>query len=98
MRMTLKIATLILTLVLWGNVAIASAPTYSADSLYNVANSYARAGKLGLAVLNYERASPICTTCVLLQAYLNSHTAASSVLPKVPALPSQPGSGFLVSF
>jgi hypothetical protein len=32
-------------------------PRYSADGLYNLANSYARAGKPGLAVLNYERAS-----------------------------------------
>lgn len=30
---------------------------YSADGLYNLANSYARAGKSGLAVLNYERAA-----------------------------------------
>jgi hypothetical protein len=29
---------------------------YSASSLYNTANAYARAGKPGLAVLNYERA------------------------------------------
>ena len=29
---------------------------YSAPALYNLANSYARAGKPGLAVLNYERA------------------------------------------
>ena len=34
-----------------------SPPRYSADSLYNLANSYARAGKPGLAVLNYERAA-----------------------------------------
>jgi tetratricopeptide (TPR) repeat protein len=34
-----------------------SAPTaYSAPALYNLANAYARAGKPGLAVLNYERA------------------------------------------
>lgn len=32
-------------------------PRYSADGLYNLANSYARAGKPGLAVLNYERAA-----------------------------------------
>ena len=32
-------------------------PHYSADGLYNLANSYARAGKPGLAVLNYERAT-----------------------------------------
>jgi hypothetical protein len=30
---------------------------FSADGLYNLANSYARAGKSGLAVLNYERAA-----------------------------------------
>ena len=29
---------------------------YSASALYNLANAYARAGKPGLAVLNYERA------------------------------------------
>jgi hypothetical protein len=29
---------------------------YSAEELYNLANSYARAGKPGMAVLNYERA------------------------------------------
>ena len=34
-----------------------SQPQYSADGLYNLANSYARAGKPGLAVLNYERAA-----------------------------------------
>src|SRR6202161_2860169 len=34
-----------------------SPPRYSADGLYNLANSYARAGKPGLAVLNYERAA-----------------------------------------
>src|SRR5262249_8110483 len=32
-------------------------PRYSANGLYNLANSYARAGKPGLAVLNYERAA-----------------------------------------
>ncbi len=30
--------------------------TYSAAGLYNLANAYARAGKPGMAVLNYERA------------------------------------------
>ena len=34
-----------------------SQPQYSAEGLYNLANSYARAGKPGLAVLNYERAA-----------------------------------------
>ncbi len=36
--------------------AQASQPQFSADGLYNLGNSYARAGKPGLAVLNYERA------------------------------------------
>jgi len=31
-------------------------PGYSAAALYNLANAYARSGKPGLAVLNYERA------------------------------------------
>ncbi|MEA3198157.1 MAG: hypothetical protein QOF32_2209 [Gammaproteobacteria bacterium] len=34
----------------------ASPAGYSAAALYNLANAYARAGKPGLAVLNYERA------------------------------------------
>jgi hypothetical protein len=33
-----------------------AAEGYSAPALYNLANAYARAGKSGLAVLNYERA------------------------------------------
>ena len=37
--------------------APSSPPHYSADGLYNLANSYARAGQPGLAVLNYERAA-----------------------------------------
>jgi hypothetical protein len=46
-------------LVWCGSQALAepSQPQYSADGLYNLANSYARAGKPGLAVLNYERAA-----------------------------------------
>jgi hypothetical protein len=43
--------------VLAGASAAADAPHYSAAALYNLGNSYARAGKTGLAVLNYERAS-----------------------------------------
>ena len=34
-----------------------AASPYSPDALYNLANSYARAGKPGLAVLNYKRAA-----------------------------------------
>jgi hypothetical protein len=50
---------LIVGLALWAGRAFAqpSQPLYSADGLYNLANSYARAGKPGLAVLSYERAA-----------------------------------------
>jgi hypothetical protein len=53
-RMFTLLAVLLLT------VAAAQSPTaaagYSAAALYNAANDYARSGKPGLAVLNYERA------------------------------------------
>jgi hypothetical protein len=54
-----KIPMLIAGIALWGGQAFAqpSQPRYSADGLYNLANSYARAGKPGLAVLSYERAA-----------------------------------------
>jgi hypothetical protein len=39
------------------HAAAADEKGYSASALYNSANAYARAGKPGLAVLNYERAS-----------------------------------------
>jgi hypothetical protein len=54
-----KIPMLIAGLALWAGQAFAqpSQPAYSADGLYNLANSYARAGKPGLAVLSYERAA-----------------------------------------
>jgi hypothetical protein len=50
---------LIAGLALWAGQAFAqpSQPPYSADGLYNLANSYARSGKPGLAVLSYERAA-----------------------------------------
>ncbi len=45
--------------LLLGALQACAAPVpagYSAAGLYNLANSYARAGKPGMAVLNYERA------------------------------------------
>jgi len=45
--------------LLLGTLQALAAPApagYSAAGLYNLANSYARAGKPGMAVLNYERA------------------------------------------
>jgi hypothetical protein len=54
-----KISMLMAALAVWAGQAMAqpSQPLYSADGLYNLANSYARAGKPGLAVLSYERAA-----------------------------------------
>jgi hypothetical protein len=56
---TTRIPMLIAGLALWAGQAFAqpSPPRYSADGLYNLANSYAQAGKPGLAVLSYERAA-----------------------------------------
>jgi hypothetical protein len=47
---------LALTLSGFASHAAPAQPGYSAPALYNLANAYARAGKPGLAVLNYERA------------------------------------------
>ena len=65
MRAASKIAMLIAGAALWGGQVLGqpspasqpSRPQYSADGLYNLGNSYARAGQPGLAVLNYERAA-----------------------------------------
>jgi hypothetical protein len=61
--------------------ATADESGYSAAALYNSANAYARAGKPGLAVLNYERASLLAPGDPDLDANLrfvreSSHVAA----------------------
>jgi hypothetical protein len=53
---------------------------YSAAGLYNLANSYARAGKPGMAILNYERASLLAPGDPDIQANL-SFVRASAHLP-----------------
>ncbi len=54
-----QLAALIIGLTLLGCQARAPSAQagYSAAGLYNLANAYARAGRPGMAVLNYERAS-----------------------------------------
>jgi hypothetical protein len=49
---------LLIALAMFGSAshAVPATAGYSAPALYNLANAYARAGKPGLAVLNYERA------------------------------------------
>jgi hypothetical protein len=62
----------------------ASAPEgYSAPALYNLGNAYARTGKPGLAVLNYERARLLEPNDPDLEANLR-HVRESAGLPQVP--------------
>jgi hypothetical protein len=56
---------------------------YSADGLYNLANSYARAGKPGLAVLNYERAALLAPDDADINANLE-YVRASAHVPSQP--------------
>jgi hypothetical protein len=58
-------------------------PRYSADSLYNLANAYARAGKPGLAVLNYERAALLAPGDADIAANLE-YVRASVHVPAAP--------------
>jgi tetratricopeptide (TPR) repeat protein len=74
----------IAVLALWAGQALAqpsqpSQPTYSADGLYNLANSYARAGKPGLAVLSYERAALLAPADPDIRANLAYVRAAAHV-------------------
>jgi type IV secretory pathway VirB2 component (pilin) len=87
MRGRITIAALALGLALCGGQTL-SQPTqppplqarYSADGLYNLANSYARAGKPGLAVLNYERAALLAPGDPDINANLQ-HVRASAHVP-----------------
>jgi hypothetical protein len=57
-------------------------PTYSADDLYNLANQYARTGKPGLAVLNYERAALLAPNDPDITSNLEYVRAAAQVPPE----------------
>jgi type IV secretory pathway VirB2 component (pilin) len=65
------------------SVAQTSQPQYSADGLYNLANSYARSGKPGLAVLNYERAALLAPNDMDINANLQ-FVRASAHVPSEP--------------
>ena len=52
---------------------------FSAATLYNLANAYGRQGKLGLAVLNYQRASLLAPNDLDIEANLRYVCAASHV-------------------
>jgi len=75
---------LIVGLALWGGQSLAesSQSRYSADGLYNLANSYARAGKPGLAVLNYERAALLAPNDADINANLEYVRAGAGVRPE----------------
>src|SRR6266852_5690075 len=79
------IAMLIVGLALWCGQTLAqpSQPQFSADGLYNLANSYARAGKPGLAVLNYERAWLLAPDDADINANLD-YVRASAHVPMEP--------------
>jgi tetratricopeptide (TPR) repeat protein len=57
---------------------------YSAARLYNLGNSYARAGQPGMAVLNYERAALLAPNDADIQANL-TYVRASQHLPVLPS-------------
>ena len=80
-----KILMLIASLALWAGQAFAqpSQPRYSADGFYNLANSYARAGKPGLAVLSYERAALLAPNDPDINANL-AYVRASAHVPMTP--------------
>jgi len=57
---------------------------YSAAGLYNLANSYARAGKPGMAILNYERASLLVPNDPDIQANLRAVRASAHLPAEAP--------------
>ncbi len=57
---------------------------YSAASLYNLANAYVRAGKPGLAVLNYERAGLLAPGDPDIAANLSAVRTAAHVSAETP--------------
>ena len=77
----LRVAMLLIALALGGGQTYAqpAQPRYSADGLYNLGNSYARAGKPGLAVLNYERAALLAPDDPDINANLDHVRAAAHV-------------------
>jgi hypothetical protein len=84
----LKISMVIAGLALWCGLALSQPsqpprPRYSADGLYNLGNSYARAGKPGLAVLNYERAALLAPN----DADINANLEYVRTLARVPTAP-----------
>jgi hypothetical protein len=84
---TLRIWMLIVGVWLCGGEALsvpAQGPqsSYSADGFYNLGNAYARAGKPGLAVLNYERAALLAPGDADISSNLEYVRAAAHLPPE----------------
>jgi hypothetical protein len=75
---------LIIALLMFGTSshAVQAQAGYSASALYNLANAYARGGKPGLAVLNYERARLLDPTDSDIDANLRHVREASGLPPE----------------
>lgn len=81
MRRTAMLA-LIVALLAGQAWAQPAPPAYSADSLYNLGNAYARAAKPGLAVLSYERAALLAPADPDINANLAYVRASAHLLMK----------------
>jgi len=82
---TAAIAAFIVAVAASGSQAHAQAVAdtgYSAAGLYNLANSYARAGQPGMAVLNYERAALLAPNDADIQANLDDVRASIHLPPQ----------------
>src|SRR5450631_2622720 len=80
-----RAAALVVCLLMGAARAHAESPDgYSAAGLYNLANSYARAGKPGMAILNYERASLLSPGDADVQANLQLVRASAHLPSETP--------------
>jgi hypothetical protein len=79
-RLACGIVIAALALFIPASFAAQAETSYSAPALYNLGNSYARAGKPGLAVLNYERARLLAPNDADIEANLR-HVREMSGLP-----------------
>jgi hypothetical protein len=85
--MSSRARTALIFCLLLGAVAVHSQSEplgYSAAGLYNLANSYARAGKPGMAILNYERASLLSPGDLDVQANLRLVRASAHLPSETP--------------
>lgn len=85
--MSNRARTALIFCLLLGTVAVHSESEprgYSAAGLYNLANSYARAGKPGMAILNYERASLLSPGDLDVQANLQLVRASAHLPAEAP--------------